>query len=610
MDAQVWVVALLFLWSSGEVVAAVLRLRVQDRLVMLALQCALGLSLWPVIFLFTTRLGIELSAAAMRAIVYATIVCGVLAFAIRSRRVRWSRVRRALPLYCTFAVLAVLAVVTRVSHIRGLAFPPWVDGVHHAMIVELILEQGAVPPTAGGYIPGANLFYHWGFHVPAAFVAAATSSSEIPTFLLQYGQALNALSLLTIYAAARMLLRSREAGLIAASLAMFVSYYPGFYLSWGRYTHLAGTLVLPALLIALWQVARSTRPVRWLVVSSILASGIVLIHVRIALFAFFFAIVMVAAARPFVLRALARGTIAAIFAGVLTMPWLLVLARNPYVGEVIEPAANRAVPLHLIASTHNRELLAIATAGISGMAGWLAMPIAGRALSAAWWLVIVLVSRKRRRAHRAPWGALQLIGAFVAIVAVTLYWKPPGLDLTGLATLDSAIITAFFPLSIAAAALITWVLRMRGTAMFVLIVATALAGAATTTDIVNPQTVFTDESDLRALRWIRDNISPDAVFAVEARPWIPPAYVGADGGYWLQVTTGRRSLLPPLLYAWSLPREQVLAINEQVQALRPKGATHIYVGSRGSEERRRALLSTNAVRLIYRDGAVLIFEVR
>ncbi|HEX7828282.1 MAG TPA: SpoIIE family protein phosphatase, partial [Thermoanaerobaculia bacterium] len=381
--------------------------------------------------------------------------------------------------------------------------------------------------------------------------------SEMPTFLLQYGQALNALSLLMIYAAGRVLLRSREAGLIAASLAMFVSYYPGFYLSWGRYTHLAGTLVLPALLIALWQLARATKPARWMIASAILASGVLLIHVRVALFALVFAAVMLAATRPHVLRALARWSLAALIAGLLAAPWLIVLVRNPHVGDVIEPVATRGLPMHLVASTHNRELLALATAGVSGIAGWLSMPIIGRALSAAWWLVIVLVSRRKTKSRNTPWGPIQLIGAFVLILAVTLYWKPLGIDLTGFATLDSAIITMFLPLALTGAALIVWVLRMRGIDMFVLIIGLALAGAASTTSIVNPSTVFTDESDLRAMRWISANVPHDAYFAVEGRPWMPPAYVGKDGGYWLHVTTGRRSNLPPLLYAWSLPRDAV-----------------------------------------------------
>src|SRR6185295_10862972 len=285
MDLRLCVVAYVFLWASGFLVARALRLRVADRLVALAIQVALGLSVWPLIFLATTKLGMAWSTGAMRAAVYLTIAAALAATAlsVRTRRPRLARLRPAVPLLVTFILLGILAIAVRAGHIRGLSFPPWVDGVHPAMIVRLLLEQGAVPATADPYIAGAPFLYHWGFHVPAAFVASATgflAAPDIPTFLLQFGQALNALTLLMVYAAGRVLLRSREGGLFAAALAVFVSYYPAFYLSWGRYTHLAGTLVLPPLLIALWYAARARRPGsawRWTAAAALLAAGLVLI---------------------------------------------------------------------------------------------------------------------------------------------------------------------------------------------------------------------------------------------------------------------------------------------------------------------------------------------
>lgn len=624
----VWLVSILFLWASGELVARLLRLRVRDPIVALAMRFALGMSIWPVAILAASKLGVPVSIGAMRALVAATIVAGAIVAIVRLRQLRRSRLRPAVPLVVTFAVLAALAIASRVQHIRGLAFPPWVDGVHHAMIVRLLLEQGLVPATADPYIAGAPLFYHFGFHVPAAFVAAATGAtrhSDLPPFLLHYGQALNALSIVAVYAAGRVLLRSREGGLLAAALAMFVSYYPAFYLSWGRSTHLAGTLVLPPLLIALWRVARARRSGAWLIAAAILASGLVLIHVRVALFALLFAIVMLVASRPFAMRTLLRWSLAALLALLFASPWLAGLARTPRLGDVVVPSTTRALPMALLASTHNRELLALATAGVSGLAGWMAMPAAGRLLSALWWIAVFFAARRAATRRWRPWPALRLLAGWLLLAAIALWWRPPGFDLTRFASLDSAVITLFLPLSLAGAALVVWVLsrllpRLRGAALFALIVAVAIGGAVRTRDVVNPATVFTDASDLRALRWIEQNAPRDALFAVEARPWMPPSYAGVDGGYWLHVATGRRSILPPLLYAWSLPRPRVEEINATLanwssrnpdwRAVRAAGITHIYVGARGSEEKRRALLSTNRVKLLHRDGEALVFEIR
>lgn len=622
MDPQIWLVTFLFSWASGFAVSRGLRIRFPDPLVRVAVQIGLGLSIWPVVFLITTKLGIAWTPTAMFAAVYATLAGAAVLLALRLPR----RLRPAVPLLTTFALLAILACAVRVIHIRGLAFPPWVDGVHHAMIVRLLLEQGVVPAGADPYIPGAGFYYHWGFHVPAAFVAAATRATEMPTFLLQYGQALNALTLLMVYAAGRVLLRSREGGLFAAALATFVSYYPAYYLSWGRYTHLAGTLVLPPLAIALWKARNSWR---WTFAAAILAAGLALIHVRIALFALAFAVVMLFATlfATSIRAPLVRWSVAAVLAGLVTAPWLVPLARNPHVGEIVTPAAKSELPMHLVGSLHNRELLAIATAGVTGMAGWLAMPVAGRVVSAAWWLLIVFVSRRPPRSARArrrlPWGALALIGGWVLILGVTLYWRPIGLDLTSLASLDSAIITMFLPLSIAGAALLSFVFsriapRLRERSAFALVVVISLAGAWLVRDVVNRQTVFTEPSDLRALRWIDANVRKDAFFAVEGRPWMAPAWVGVDGGYWIAMTTGHRTTLPPLLYAWSLPRTEVHRINTllerwratDVDAIRGAGVTHIYSGPRAKEEKRRILLADPRLRLLHRDGNALVLELK
>ena len=457
---------------------------------------------------------------------------------------------------------------------------------------------------------------------------SATSPPDIPTFLLQYGQALNALTLLMMYAAGRVLLRSREGGLFAAVLAVFVSYYPAFYVSWGRYTHLTGTLVLPPLMIALWQLARARRPWRWMIAAALLAAGLVLIHVRIALFAMAFALVLLVATRPFLLRTIFRWGIAALVAGLLAGPWLVALAKNPHVGDVVTPTPSGGLPMHIVGSLHNRELLAIASAGVSGMAGWLEMPTWGRVASAAWWLLIVFVSRLEPKSARAkrrmPWGALALLGGWALILSLTLYWRPLGLDLTALASLDSALITMFIPLSLAGAALITWVLarlvpNLRDSATFVVAAVLAVAGSFMVRDVINPQTVFTEPADLRALHWIERNVPANAVFAVDARPWMAPAWVGIDGGYWLHVTTGRKSILPPLLYGWSLPTAEVGRINtlldrwsrwNSFEALRAAGVTHVYLGARATDAKRAMLLASPHVRVVHRDGRAIVLALR
>ena len=601
------------LWSGGYLLARALRVRATDRWVAFAVHVALGLCGWPVLFLWTTTAGLRWSSLAMRVVVIGVFLAAAALAWTRRRRMRVS------VFTITFIILAVLAAGHRAAHVRDLAFPPWVDGVHHAMTVSLLIDRGAVPASADPFIPGAPFYYHWGFHFPATLVGAAlglTAPPEIPTLLLHYGQLLNALTLVTMYAGGRVLLRSREGGLFTAVLAVFVSYFPAFYVSWGRYTHLAGTLVLPPLLIALWTLARSARPWRDGAAAMVLAAGLVLIHVRVALFALAFAIVLVAAMKRRFVHTLLRWTAAAAFAGLAIAPWLITLAREPHVAGLIEPGRPGAVPMHLLGATHNRELLAIATGGISGMAGWLSMPLAGRVISAAWCLLLIFLSRRAVKSRRIPWPALAILGAWIGLITIVLHWRPFGLDLTGLASLDSAIITLFIPLAAAGGAFLAWALDRlvphRTTLMAcVVAIAIALTGGSATMDVVNPITVFTAPEDLRAMDWIERNAPKGALFAVNARPWMDPAWVGTDGGYWIGVASGRRSILPPLLYGWSLPPAEVAMINHRLANWRvlPE-ATHLYVGATASRLVRRNVLADPRLRPVYRDGGAIVFEVR
>lgn len=606
----VWLAAAAILWPAGYLIATATRLRAADRVVAFAIHIALGLAFWPLLFLWTSTAGIVWSAWTMRIAAFGVLAAALIVVAVRARKRRW---RLSPILLATFAVLVIGAIAVRLAHIRGLAFPPWVDGVHHGMIVRLLLEGGAVPATADPYIAGAPLYYHWGFHVPVAILAAMTgrlSAPDTPTLLLHYGQLLNALTLVTMYAGGRVLLRSREGGLFTAVLATFVSYYPAFYLSWGRYTHLAGTLLLPPLMIVLWTFARSSRPWRSGFVVALLAAGLVLVHARIALFAGAFAFVLLFANR----RAWIRWPAAAVIAAVLIAPWLVRLAQEPYVASVVD-GRQQQLSTDLLASKHNRELLAIATAGISGMAGWLSMPITGRILAAVWWVLLIVVSRaKPKSARKMPWAALAILAAWIALVAA-------GVRLTKLATIDSAVITMFMPLAAGGAALIVWALHRlvppaRATIVScALALAIAVTGALLTAKVVNPVTVFAHEADLRAMHWIDANVPRDALFAVGSRAWMYPAWVGTDGGYWLSVATGRRSILPPLLYGWSLPPHEVARINTLLRAwrdqsaLRAAGVTHVYLGVAADEQIHAAFTRSPGFRLLYRHGGAAVFEI-
>ena len=210
--------------------------------------------------------------------------------------------------YVALAVVMLLVVVTRALQVRDLALPAWVDSVHHTMIVRLIADGGRVPASYHPYMPVDAFHYHFGFHAGAAALAWLSGLSADRAVLL-FGQALNVLAPLAAYTMAWWIGRSRWGGVAAALVVGALCYMPAYYVTWGRYTQLAGLVMLPPLMLftarALERrrgrhMGRGDRPVAptgarqalWrlgaggsvLLLAALLIAGLVLTHYRVLVF--------------------------------------------------------------------------------------------------------------------------------------------------------------------------------------------------------------------------------------------------------------------------------------------------------------------------------------
>src|SRR6266511_3989620 len=134
---------------------------------------------------------------------------------------RWSAILLA---------ILVLACWTRISEIRDLALPNWVDSVHHALMIRVAAERGQAPLSLRPYLPVDQLPYHWGYHV---FVATALRLSGLPLgpTMLWTGQALNALHVLAVAALAAYMWRRPAAGVVAGLVVGLLSIMPAYYVS-------------------------------------------------------------------------------------------------------------------------------------------------------------------------------------------------------------------------------------------------------------------------------------------------------------------------------------------------------------------------------------------
>ena len=513
------------------------------------------------------------------------------------------------------ACLLVLTAYVRLRQIDGILVPPWVDGLHHTIIAQTILEQGAVPTDLRPYLEVTGFYYHFGFHTLAA-AFSFLSGAKISDAVLWMGQALNAGAVLTTYAFAMRLVDRPVAALAGSAVPATLYWFPAYFVSWSRFTQLAGLVALPVAWLVVWDASR--RPGRrMLVVASLAAAGLLLVHYRV--FAFFCLGVLVIVGRDLLVRRDARATrrmfAIAVAGGLSVAPWLFgnlwsgirsmaASSDRWYVGP--EPASVNALPDWLF-TTHTNQL-------------WLALAGLG-----------LFIGLFRRRS-----AALAVVlGLGLALLAVNPSWL--GLPETWFLPRFSLAISAHLPIAVGVAMLVAAVYQrldpsgidrpMRHMALLFCLLF-ALAGATKMFSIVNQDTIMVTEADVAAADWIRTHTPAGARFLVATTAWQMGAFRGLDGGYWLPILAGRATNIPPALYFYgtadsvkritelsqAVGRGDALSDTEMNALMARAEAGYIYVGPRGDKVAGKftaARMQRNPeLEQVYADGGAYVFRRR
>ena len=305
---------LLVLFAPGWALTHLLGLNAHQSLYgRLYLIAALSMIFWPLLILWSGTLSLNAGGAVVWVLVALLVVWAIL----QRPRQRSLRLRFGTP-ELVMTVVMILIVLARLHDIRNVVLPLWVDSVHHSVITDIISHLGGVPTTYEPYMPVGNFHYHFGFH---SLCAALTWFSDLPSeqAVLLMGQVMNIMAPLAAYYLAEQLTCSRWTGVLAAVVTGALSYLPAYLVTWGRYTELAGLVLLPAVLL----LTRSAldRP-RRLLPAALATASLCLVHYRV--------FVLYLLALPFLLlakknlgaragRLLATGLTGAL----LILPWIL-----------------------------------------------------------------------------------------------------------------------------------------------------------------------------------------------------------------------------------------------------------------------------------------------
>lgn len=513
---------------------------------------------------------------------------------------RRPRLRFTIPSVLGLAATAV-ALGIRAVDAKGLAVPLWGDAMQHSYVTLQILRAGGVPSTYGFEMPHEVYDYHFGFQSLAAYGSWLTGAS-VSDAVLATGQILDAIICLAIYRFGRDLTGSALSGAIGAVLVGMVTTMPSYYVTWGRYTELAGLVALPAAYAALRPVISGRATKRDWIFGILAAGASVLVHPRIAVF-------LACLVVSFTLIGESKGPRLAEMAARVTR--LILIGTASVV--LIAPWALRLWNAHhqTIVGTYAWQPLRfpwdLATGGDDRWA----------LLGAAIALFVAAIINRRLAFLVITW-----CGLLIVLANPATFHLPFAVYLND----DSLAIALFF----LAAPLCGWLIdeirrRVMGAHQanrFVqwsfagLVFVAGLTQAPHLVTVVNPCCVLVEPADVGAFAWIRTHTPPNARFIIGTNPWAPNVSIGSDAGYWLPVLSERWTDLPPFFYA-TAPPDQVNAVNQRVQRARDLAnhpaalaefarsihAQYVFVGVRGSEFDPRRLVESGRFRTVYRDGA-------
>jgi hypothetical protein len=584
----------------------------------------------------------------------------------------WIRWEFALLLGMTLFALAVQLYL-----VNGLRAGMFGDSVHHTLMVRLLLERGGLFSSWQPYAPLTTFTYHFGFHSNVAFYAWLTGvPATLSTLII--GQVLNAATVPLIFVFTARALHgvgkgkwplALVAGLWAAAFAGFANLMPAFYVNWGRYTQLAGQLILMALAVAWFELIEASRmsaptlphpqPLppstssgqarEWskmlalIALAALLTASLMLTHYIVLMFAvvivgaYFLTAILREGNWRGAAKMLVPAAIASLIALVFALPWIMNTLTSGLVRNTAVMASG--------AAGANRQAAASALTSIT--------PLFIRPWLLALTMLGLLIGLARRHWH----AALFTVWALLMIVLVT----PQTLGLPGAGVVEqfTAYIALYVPLmplaGYALASMQDWLIdntaarlpridlhKVMAGITTIAIAAICAFGLTWLPGIVNRGQQMLTAADEQAMQWIRDNVPADARFVVNTFPAYGGTLIaGTDAGWWLTQLTGRWTNLPPITYGsekWeredfyattnnfvaalrgqlltdAAPITVNLTTAENVQRLRDAGITHVYIGANATPGVNEAdhidvdaLRNSDAFRVIYDQAGVLIFE--
>lgn len=592
---------------------------------LLGLSSGVSLALYPLLLLWTNLIGLHLGLL----YVWIPTLAALLTLVWLYRTWRPPTAAQAWQLWTQSAsfwpdlawiVVTGLVISTRFLAIDSLEAPMWGDSYQHTMIAQLIVYNGGLFDSWEPYAELQTFTYHFGFHTAVAVLHWITGFA-LPQATLWTGQILSILAVLALYPLAVRVGGNQWAGVGAILIAGLLSPMPMFYVNWGRYTQLAGQVILMSIVYLYWNIIKS-KTLLWplLLLLTISLSGLALTHYRVLIFflCFGFALLLIGLLQKKGSYIIYINLILFISNSLLFLPWFFSVFAGK-IPLVFATQMTTVVTSSSFTQTYNT--------------------IGNLSLYLPKWLWVLLFFGIIWGLWQYKTGSLLIILWWsIIILATNPHWLHlPG---TGVITNFAVFIAVYIPAGILLGSSIGWLKNrlhfLRNS--FLLLLLTTLIGSwgsgQRLDNLQRSQYILVTKADVRGFDWIRTNTRQDVQFLVNSFfAYGDTVIVGSDGGWWIPLLASRKTTLPPLNYGveqglFPEYREWVNAMLTEIHQkgldhpevqhlLHTRGITHVYIGQRqGSINTSNVnalqpeqLLSSPHFHLRYHQDRVWIFEI-
>ncbi len=598
----------------------------------LAIALGTGLGLPPLLLELSRVVGLPWQ----RETVWGYVLIAAIALTVLEIRRRREFIPKFSPSLQTVLFCWLLGVILliRLYSIRDLPVGMWGDSYQHTMIAQLLADNRGLFSSWEPYAPIATFTYHFGFHADVVFFHWLTGT-PITKSVLYVGQILNVAAALLAYGFTIRLTRERNAGLWAMLMTGLLNAQPAYFFNWGRYSQLAGQVIMPVVAIA-WLKAIDSEEVNWrvMIFTALASAALALTHYIVTFFAALFVLAWLMGnwivarnwrdTRRVAFRAM---TIVAI-SSLLDAPWFI----NTLSGHLVRNAAGFISGAVSGARIANYSALPpVSPFYISG-------PILFFALVG---LLVASVQRDWKVVLLAIWSLLMVLATTPQVLAL------PGAGIIDAFTVYLALYIPLIPLAayfvgIVQSTLEQWKARLVPLGAALVLWLASIEGAQLNLGHFDPQYQLFTKADARAMEWIKTSVPSDASFLVNSFPAYGGTLIaGTDGGWWIPLLTGRQTNLPPLTYGSergeaddfdvrvnrfaeelrgqpltnSSPIRIDLTIPTALEMLRKAKIKFIYIGAHQAPGPEVAdqidmavLESSPSFRKVYEDGGVRIYE--